>query len=235
MSLTELPEIPGGWTSQTINLGPRSIQLTLPAVPDDFLDDPNVLKASRESDYMPYWAYLWPASTAMARLILSESWPEGTRALEIGCGVGLTGVAGLAAGLDLTFSDYDSTSVESAQRNAALNGFSRAAGVVLDWRKIASAGLPPFDVIIGCEVVYELGNHALVLDVLDQLMKDDGVCWIGDPGRHQCPGFCKLALSRGYKITLRDSDGQEVPLRDGQLDLQMNVFRLLVLTKATAT
>lgn len=111
MSLTELPEIPGGWTSQTINLGPRSIQLTLPAVPDDFLDDPNVLKASRESDYMPYWAYLWPASTAMARLILSESWPEGTRALEIGCGVGLTGVAGLAAGLDLTFSDYDSTSV----------------------------------------------------------------------------------------------------------------------------
>lgn len=232
MSLQELPQIPGGWMSQSIDLGSRTIQLTLPADPDDFLDDPHVQQANRDTDYMPYWAYLWPASTTMANLILNEPWRPNLRALEIGCGVGLTGIAGLAAGLDVTFSDYDSTSVESAQRNAALNGFQNTAGQVIDWRQLGTIELARFELIIGCEVVYETGNHGLVLDVLDHLLTDDGVCWIGDPGRHSCQNFCQLAMQRGYRIDLRDTAGLPVPLRDGQLDLQMNEFRLLILTRS---
>ena len=231
MSQPELPQIPGGWMSQSIDLGSRTIELTLPAVPDDFLDDPNVQQANRDTDYMPYWAYLWPASTAMAKLILNEPWRPSLRALEIGCGVGLTGIAGLAAGLAVTFSDYDSTSVESALRNAALNGFRNAAGQVIDWRQLDTIELTRFELIIGCEVVYETGNHGLVLDVLDHLLTDDGVCWIGDPGRHSCQNFCQLAMQRGYRIDLRDTAGLLVPLQDGQLDLRMNEFRLLVLTR----
>jgi hypothetical protein len=39
-------------------------------------------------------------------------------------------------------------------------------------------------------------------------------------------------MQRGYRIDLRDTAGLPVPLRDGQLDLQMNEFRLLILTRS---
>lgn len=230
MNQTELPEIPGGWTVADFTMGDRTFRLTLPAVPDAFLDDPNVQQANKQNDYMPYWAYLWPASTTMGRLILEEKWPPRLRTLEIGTGVGLVGIAGLAAGLDVTFSDYDLQSVESAQRSAAANGFDNVPGWHLDWRKL-DKDVAPFDLIIGCEVVYEAGNHSLVLNVLDRYLAADGVCWIGDPGRVHCPGFCKLALTRGYDITLRDATGAELPLRNGELALEHGQFRMLVLKK----
>ena len=225
-----LPEIPGGWTRAEFPIGDRQFQLTLPALPDAFLDDPDVQRANQQNDYMPYWAYLWPASTTMARLILEHPWTVGTRTLEIGSGVGLVGIAGLAAGLDLTFSDYDATSVESALRNARVNGFDQARGWHFDWRDLTK-DVAPFELIIGCEVVYEAGNHPLVLNVLDRYLARDGVCWIGDPGRVHAPGFCRLAIDRGYSIDLLDATGTQVPLKNDQLDLEHGQFRMLILRK----
>ena len=228
----ELPEIPGGWTTIECRFGDRCLSLTLPAKPDDFLDDADVRRANRESDYMPYWAYLWPASQAMSQLLLDEHWRPGTRALELGTGVGLVGIAGLAAGLDLTFSDYDRSSVEAAQRNAAANGFLLVGRMIFDWRQLEDVAVEPFEVIVGCEVIYEAGSHPFVLDVLDKLLRADGVCWIADPGRPHARGFCTLAESRGYEITLRDQAGHERPRLAGEFDLPRDQFRLIVLRRS---
>jgi hypothetical protein len=54
--------IPGGWTMRTWELAGRTLSLILPAVPDAFLDDPDVVQRHTQSQYMPYWAYLWPAT-----------------------------------------------------------------------------------------------------------------------------------------------------------------------------
>ena len=48
---------------------------------------------------MPYWADLWPAARMLAKAIVRERWPAGLHALEIGCGLGLPGIAALAMGL----------------------------------------------------------------------------------------------------------------------------------------
>ena len=232
MPATELPKIPGGWTTTEFRFGDLCLSLTLPARPDDFLDDADVRRANRESDYMPYWAYLWPASQAMSQLLLNENWRPGTRALELGTGVGLVGIAGLAAGLDLIFSDYDRASVEAAQRNAAANGFADVGGMIFDWRQLAAVDVEPFEVILGCEVIYEAGSHPFVLDVLDKLLQADGVCWIADPGRPYARGFCTLAESRGYEVTLRDQTGQARPRLAGEFDLPREEFRLIVLRRS---
>src|SRR4051812_25825489 len=113
-----LPQIPGGWTQRAFTLGGRSLSLTLPADPDAFLDDPEVHARHDRDGYMPYWSYLWPTSLETAAYVLQSTWTPGTEALEIGAGTGLTGLAGLLAGLDVTFSDYDALSVEVCLLNA---------------------------------------------------------------------------------------------------------------------
>lgn len=218
----ELPDIPGGWTQRDIRVEGRSWRIVLPADPDAFLDDPDIQAENRRSDFMPYWPHLWPASLQMAALVLREPWPAGTTFLEIGSGIGLVGLAPLALGHEVTFSDYAPTAVQLSLHNARLNGFSRARGEVFDWRN------PPdrsFSVILGCEVIYEPGNHSLVLDVLDKMLPDGGVCWIGDPGRSHAERFVPLARQRGYSVELRDGRGAP---RDST---RMNEFQLLILRR----
>lgn len=78
VSATELPGIPGGWTSRDFMLAGRTLRVTLPASPDAFLDDPGVLAASRRDDYMPYWSYLWPTSLETAVAVLNHDWAQPT-------------------------------------------------------------------------------------------------------------------------------------------------------------
>jgi ETFB lysine methyltransferase len=195
-----LPEVPGGWMRQSVDLGARTIELIRPAVPDEFLEDPAVLEANRRDDYMPYWSYLWPASAPMARALQMAPWSRGTAVLELGSGVGLVGLAALAAGHDVTFSDYDETSLSVCRANAAMNGLGAAKTLRLDWRSPVDQHFP---VILGCEVTYERRNHA-PLRLLDQMLAPGGCCWIGDPGRSQAPRFYEAAVGHGYRVTVRD-------------------------------
>lgn len=204
---SSLPPVPGGWTQQSIDIGFRTIELVLPAVPDKLLDDPGVLEANRRDDYMPYWSYLWPASAPMSRCLVHAGWPPGTRVLELGSGIGLVGLAALACGWDVTFSDYDETSLELCRQNAERNSLTGPNLLKLDWRQPADVQFP---VILGCEVIYERRNHEPILDLLERMLAPDGVCWIGDPGRSQAPRFLEAVAARGWKLALIDSDGGRV-------------------------
>src|SRR5207247_9944673 len=97
-------ECPDEWVTIRYQFGGRQILLTRPQEPDRLLEDPLVQQASRAHDYMPYWAYLWPVAILLAGRILAQEWPAEMRALEIGCGLGLAGLAALSAGLCVTFS-----------------------------------------------------------------------------------------------------------------------------------
>src|SRR5690348_16469382 len=88
-----------------------------PGESDRLLDHPAVHSAFARDEYMPYWADLWPAARMLAKVILHETWTPGQEALEIGCGLGLPGIAALSVGLHVTFSDYDATALRFAGAN----------------------------------------------------------------------------------------------------------------------
>lgn len=202
-----LPEIPFGWAVAEFLLLSQSFRLWVPFCPDSLLDSPEVQSANTRDDYMPYWAYLWPAALRMAESVLGSQWPKETRVLELGCGLGLVGIAALSAGYRVSMTDYDEKAIRTAQLNAAANGFSDFETFVLDWRNPPELSYP---VIIGCDVTYESRNHAPILSLIEQLLAPGGFCWIADGGRNAAPAFVDLARKRGLLVTMRDVSGTEV-------------------------
>ncbi len=219
-NVNRLPAIPGGWTIEDIRIEDRCFQVTRPAVPDEFLDDPEVLAASQRDDYMPYWPYLWPAAMSMARAVVRTDWQSGVAALEIGAGIGLVGLAALSRGVRVTFSDSQQTAVELALHNAHQNGFANARGTLLDWRHPREE---QFSVILGCDVVYETCHHRPILDLLERMLDEDGVCWIGDPGRLHAQTFIERARHRGFSVEYRDEFAKTMA------DVKIGRFGLIVM------
>jgi predicted nicotinamide N-methyase len=198
---TELPEIPGGWTEGEWVIEGRSFRLTLPAVPDAFLEDPAVHAAFDRDEYMPYWAFLWPAALKMVATILTSDWQQGAEVLEIGAGIGIVGLAGLARGLNVTISDYEPKAVELALYNARRNGFQQGQGLVLDWRSPPARQYP---ILWGCELLYEDRHHEPLLKLTQQVLSPDGVAWFVDGGRMRAERFCHLVPQFGLEVQLFD-------------------------------
>jgi ETFB lysine methyltransferase len=201
--------IPGGWSDRETRVGHHTFRLFTPTDPDrllDHLESPEAATQPHLAD--PYWAKLWPAAPLLAAAIMRQSPPRGTQVLELGCGSGLVGIAALACGLDVTFSDYVPFTVELARENAARNGFADAKGIVLDWRA-AEVQQEPFPLIVAADVTYDRANLAPLLEVLDRLLAPDGEAWFGDAGRSPVEDFLQRSRERGWSVSLFDEHDRQ--------------------------
>jgi len=187
----------------TIQLPGRSLKLVRPADPDALLDDPDVLARNDRDDYMPYWAYLWSASTMLAEAILVR-WgeveptdsPSPPEVLELGCGLGLGGLAAMSLGYRVCFSDYDPAALEFVGRSVRENGLSaeRFSTRLLDWRSLPDLR---FDRIIAADVLYERRLVPLVADVLARMLAPGGEALIATPHRASAEDFPAAVAAAG--------------------------------------
>lgn len=169
---------------------------------DTLLDHPWVRSAYAADEYVPYWAQLWPAARMLAKVVVREKWeqyPQPLHVLEVGCGLGLAGIAGLARGLAVTFSDVDETALTFAAANARLNGFTDFRTLPLDFR------CPPDDVkypvVIGSDLMYEERLVDPLVGLLRAVLAPDGVCLITDPDRTPARVFRWKLGEAGYDVT----------------------------------
>jgi predicted nicotinamide N-methyase len=180
-----LPATPPEAIEKTVRdsviVGDRTFVIERPGESDRLLDHPYVRAAFALDEYMPYWAELWPAARMLAKAVLRESWPAGAQVLEVGCGLGLPGVAALARGLRVTFSDYDATALEFAARNARLNGFDDFETLQLDWRRPPESLRVP--IILASDLLYELRNVEPLVGLIKKVLLPDGVCLLTDQDR----------------------------------------------------
>lgn len=193
MSFVEigLESLPGGLVTEDRAVAGRIFRVTRPRNPDLLLDEPAVREANRSDDYMPYWGYLWPAGELLAEAVLTHPLPPGDAVIEIGCGIGLVGLAALAAGRRVTFSDYDATALALASYNARQNGFDKFETLRLDWRESLHCRFP---VVLAGDLLYEARNHAPLVALLDAMLESGGVAWFSDPHRRVSRQFvCMLA------------------------------------------
>ncbi|HCS54392.1 methyltransferase domain-containing protein [Rubinisphaera sp.] len=203
---TSLPDCIDLWRDEEIDLGVCTLQLTIPEDPDALLDRPEVLEENRQTDYVPYWAYLWPAARSFANIMASLNDPPAKELLEIGCGCGLVGLAAMTNGIKTTLSDNRLEALQLSEYNAKQNNLSNYELLQLDWFH------PPkekrWDWVIASDVLYEARFHEPLLDALTQLIKPGGQIWIGDPGRALVLEFVRLAQQRGWEPLVYDADLQ---------------------------
>jgi predicted nicotinamide N-methyase len=215
--------IPGGWTEQSLVVGGRPMELIVPADADEFLNELDNAHAPPEV-LDPYWARLWPTAQTLAEWVIGRHWPANQEALDLGCGVGLVGLAGLCAGLQMTFADHLPVAVQLALENARRNGFSSARGLVLDWRK------PPvhqFFVILASDILYDPHLHESLVSAIDKLLVEHGTCLIADPGRYHVRSFLEQCAKRRFEVTLTSEDGTRL------MNATAGEYQLIELRRAT--
>lgn len=172
---------------------------------DMMFDHPAVRAAYAADEYIPYWSNLWPAARMLAKAVLREPWeayptPPGGKleALEVGCGLGLAGLAALSRGLRVTFSDCDELALSYAVGNARLNGFTDFATAGIDLRSPPPGLRVP--VLLGSDLMYEQRMVEPLVAFVRAVLAPGGVALIADPDRLSARPFRWLAEQAGLAV-----------------------------------
>ncbi len=164
----------------------------------------------------PFWAFAWPGSQAMARLILDDpARVAGKRVLDFAAGCGLAAIAAARAGAAMVeAAEIDPLATAATRLNAALNGVAVTA---LDGDVV---GAPcRWDLILAGDVCYEAPMTGHILPWLRAMAAAGAEVWLADPGRAYVPreGLAEIArLDVPVTRELEDRDLRRV-----------TVFRLL--------
>ena len=98
-----------------IDLGTGRVSMFTLVDPDALLDALTQEEFDGSGGRMPYWGTVWPSALALAEKVLRSPSLEGRRVLDLGCGLGLVGLAALERGAHVTFLDWEPEAVRLAR------------------------------------------------------------------------------------------------------------------------
>ena len=151
---------------------------------------------------IPYWAEIWPASRAIAARLASSADLDSHRVMDLGCGLGLAGVAAGLRGARVTFVDHHPDAVLFARRNAMRAGIQRPEFLLADWRDPTWAR--PCDVVLGADLLYDREEHEPLCELLERLLIGGGSALLADPRRDSAAPFIEAWRSGGRRAGTTD-------------------------------
>lgn len=168
-----------------VTINERNFQFFMPESLEPFMDadDPLV-------DF-PLWAKMWEASALLAGQLAERQPRPGETLMEIGAGVGMVGIVAAAFGHRVTLTEYNPDALNFARANAEANGCSQVTVEHLDWLK--PTPLPPFDLIVGSEVIYQAEMIPTLLDLFKRYLAPGGTILMADQVRQTGLQFWEAA------------------------------------------
>jgi len=164
-------------------------------------------------DLPPYWATVWPAALGLARWLIEQPAPP-PETLELGCGIGLTGIVAAHLGAPVTQTDASPLSLRLSLANAERNALP-AAGLrywLTDWRRWPLRSR--FPRVVGADILYEKSLHPALAEVLEASLAPGGEALLADPGRPPALDFVADLEARGWRVSL-----EELPRTAGEPNL----------------
>ncbi|WP_442970724.1 class I SAM-dependent methyltransferase [Roseomonas sp. USHLN139] len=160
----------------------------------------------------PFWAFAWPGSQVLARLILDGTIEvAGQRVLDFAAGGGLAAIAAARAGAArVEAAEIDPLAIAATRLNAAHNGVV----VVADTGDVVGAARR-WDIVMAGDVCYEAPMTGHIMPWLRRLAAEGASVLIADPGRAYLPkqGLRPIATMRVPTTReLEDRDFRDVTI-----------------------
>src|SRR5919109_5127468 len=153
----------------------------------------------RPDERLPYWADLWPSSLALAKYLWEVVDLQGLEVLELGCGLGLAGIAASRKGGVVTFTDYEADALAFTRYNAYRNRCQRAIVRHLDWHTPTLTHT--YALITAADVLYERANFHPLVRLVDRALGPNGHFILAEPNRPIARDFFRLLRDHGFQYT----------------------------------
>jgi predicted nicotinamide N-methyase len=189
----------------------RTLELWTVADLHRFVDAETLLRAA-DPPTPPYWALPWIGARAIAARLLSASPAATTRVLEIGCGLGLAGVAAGLGGASVLFTDYVAEALAFARANAEHHRLRSFDTRVVDFTRERLN--ERFDLVIAADVVYEPESYEPLVEFLATHTTPRGRVLLTESLRADAKRVLAMLVERGFSLA---TEAAWVP-EDGKLE-----------------
>ncbi len=193
----------------------------------DTVDDQDaLLRAAETSPQFPFGLMLWESAIALAEeLSARASWLTGKSVLELGAGLGLSGVVAASLGASITQTDHDNIALQACAHTAVINGVTAIQRAPGDWHTWHDN--TRYDLIIGADIIYDGSDHHALLAIFERCLMPGGLVMLADPGREKQPAFCIKATAAGWSTnhTIRAIPDLKPTLTSAQLQIAILELR----------
>jgi predicted nicotinamide N-methyase len=192
--------------TEPLRIGHLDLRFTRIREPDRVLDQivaeedrrERITGTRKDGDelHLPYWAELWDSSFGLGTF-LAEHGTRASNVLDLGCGMGLSGLVAAALGARVTLVDLEAPALLFARVNT-LPYDDRAHVRKLDWRRDRLD--QRFDLILGADVLYERGQWEHLEPFWRAHVAPGGSVLLGEPGRQTGDMFPEWIVARGWAL-----------------------------------
>jgi predicted nicotinamide N-methyase len=207
------------YATESIEVTIGSHQLTLLRVKDleRYVDREALLKD--EAEEPPYWAHLWTGALTLARYVEERVDCKDLDVLDLGCGLGLTGIVAALKGGKVLFVDKEPAALAFVTVNAQLNKCPLFEAKIVNFTK---DGLDQrFAVILGAEILYDRPTFPLLVRFIARHLSSDGRALIGDARRTNTDDFYEELDGVGLRW-----EREEVKEREERLPLTVGIVNI---------
>ncbi|MBW1744532.1 MAG: methyltransferase domain-containing protein [Deltaproteobacteria bacterium] len=132
----------------------------------------------------PFWVKIWEASIVLVDHLVGTLPEEEMEILEIGAGMGVTGLFLAALGHRVTITDYEDEALELLRINAERNGLENVSVKKLDWNDPQLQG--KYDIICGSELVYKETSIQPVMSLFQTYLRPEGTIFLAHDVERRC-------------------------------------------------
>ncbi len=132
----------------------------------------------------PFWVKIWEASIVLTDHLLRIGLDKTKEILEIGAGMGITGLFLGASGHKVTITDYEDDALELLRMNVEHNGLDNVSVTKLDWNNPHATG--KYDLICGSELIYNAAFIGPVINLFKKYLRDKGMVFLAHDVQRKC-------------------------------------------------
>ena len=166
-----------------ITIGGKSLDLYGIANWDVFVNDLE-RKGEEYVKSFPFWVKIWEASIVLADHLVRIGLDKTNEILEIGAGMGITGLFLGAFGHKVTITDHEDDALELLRMNVEHNGLDNVFVKKLDWNNPDVTG--QYDVICGSELIYNETFIGPLINLFKKYLRHKGTLFLAHDVQRKC-------------------------------------------------